>query len=76
MKTLSAIVSGLQAIKGDGLWEELARECRVSYTAISRIARGKMKSPGILACERISAALDQKRFKPRAERRTPEHAEG
>lgn len=58
MKTLSAIVTGLQAVKGQGRWEEIARACNVSYSLIARIAQGRIKSPGIVICERISAALD------------------
>lgn len=66
MKKLSAIVSGLQAIKGEGRWEEIARACDVSYSLIARIAQGRIKSPGIVVCERISASLDSKpaRSKP------------
>lgn len=63
MKTLSAIISGLQAIKGEGRWQEIAKECGVSYSLIARIAQGKIRGPSIVACERISDALDGK--KPR-----------
>lgn len=65
MKTLSAIISGLQAIKGEGRWQEIAKECGVSYSLIARIAQGKIRGPSIVACERISDALDGKKSKPR-----------
>lgn len=59
MKTLSAIISDLQRVKGTGRWEEIAKACRTDYGTIARIAQGRIKSPGIVLCERISDALDR-----------------
>lgn len=58
MKTLSAIISDLQQVKGTGRWEEIAKACGTDYGTIARIAQGRIKSPGIVLCERISEALD------------------
>lgn len=58
MKTLSAIISDLQRVKGTGRWEEIAKACGTDYGTIARIAQGRIKSPGIVICERISNALD------------------
>jgi len=58
MKTLSAIISDLQQVKGTGRWEEIAKACGTDYGTIARIAQGRIKSPGIVLCERISNALD------------------
>ena len=58
MKTLSAIISDLQRVKGTGRWEEIAKACDTDYGTIARIAQRRIKSPGIVLCERISDALD------------------
>lgn len=58
MKTLSAIISDLQRVKGTGRWEEIAKSCGTDYGTIARIAQGRIKSPGIVLCERISNALE------------------
>lgn len=58
MKTLSAIISDLQRVKGTGRWEEIAKACGTDYGTIARIAQGRIKSPGIVICERISAQLE------------------
>jgi transcriptional regulator with XRE-family HTH domain len=62
MKTLSAIISDLQRVKGTGRWEEIAKACGTDYGTIARIAQGRIKSPGIVICERISDALDAPRL--------------
>jgi hypothetical protein len=67
MKTLSAIITGLQAIKGEGRWKAISKASGVHYDTIARIARGKLKGPSVLICERISDALDADRRSPRQE---------
>lgn len=59
MKTLSAIISDLQRVKGTGRWEEIAKACGTDYGTIARIAQGRIKSPGIVICERICAELER-----------------
>jgi hypothetical protein len=59
MKTLSAIVSSLQQMKGTGRWREIADSERIDYDTIARIARGSIKAPSIVLCERISNAIDR-----------------
>jgi hypothetical protein len=69
MKTLSAIITGLQAIKGEGRWKSISKASGVHYDTVARIARGDLKAPSVLICERISDALD-------ADRRLPAKQEG
>ncbi len=55
--TLLNLISALHSIKGTGGWKKLAQDSGVDYFTIARIARGEIKSPGVLTCEKLEAAL-------------------
>lgn len=56
--TLESIVSRLQSCRGTGTWQRIAVLAKIDYGTISRIARGKMKNPGIVTCHRLTEAMD------------------
>jgi len=55
-----------------GRWAELARQSGVSYSWLSKFARGLIENPGLRTLERLSAAMDESA--PPASLPTPECA--
>jgi len=45
-----------------GRWAELARQSGVSYSWLSKFARGLIENPGLRTLERLSAAMDEPVF--------------
>jgi len=45
-----------------GRWAELARQSGVSYSWLSKFARGLIENPGLRTLERLSAAMDESTF--------------
>lgn len=58
------IVASLNALKGLGCWERIAKVSGVDYSTIARIARGEIPNPGVVTCERISAAVAEVKSEP------------
>ena len=58
------LISALQGLKGSGRWNRLAEVSGVNYFTIARIARGAIKSPGLLTAQRLAAAIPAVRAEP------------